>query len=181
MRPFIVTPPVGNLVETADLLPHLVGNAEDAALITGYQLAAMAYLDGYGGRLGRCLLPQKWAFPLFDAPDTIYLPFPDCRDFKFEYLGATGVWTEVIGPTLKICGRTAYAISDLPADTEALMLTCVAGWESAAKVPASIKHAVYMLVGHWYENRAAVDNADAGLQVPLGFEALISPYKNVIG
>lgn len=179
MRPFLVTSPVGDLVIASELLDHVVGNQEDSAMIGLLQKAAMAYLDGYTGRLGRCLLRQKWAFPLSGAPETIHLPFPDCREFKFERLGAGGEWSEVIEPSLTVSGRDTYALIDLPADTEGLFLTCVAGWEDAAAVPQSLKHAVSMLVGHWYENRVAVDTGGADTPVPLGFDAMISPFKNI--
>lgn len=179
MRPFIVTPPAGDLVDPAELMNHIRGNAEDAALIAGYQKAAVAYLDGYTGRLGRCILRQKWAFPLFEAPETIYLPFPDCREFKFERRDDFGDWSDVIGPSISVTGRDQFALADLPEDTDGLALTCFAGWEAVEDVPDSLKHAVSMLVGHWYESRAAVDTGGADTPVPLGFDAMISPYKNI--
>ena len=178
MRPFIVTAPTGDLVSISDLLDHVVGSPEHSVLISGLQKAAVAHLDGYTGRLGRCILKQKWALPLFDAPDEIYLPFPDCRDFKFESKNDAGVWSEVLGPSVLPLKLDHLAVSDLPADTSSLYLTCNAGWESVEDVPSDLKLAVSMLVGHWYENRIAVSEGPC-VAVPLGFEAMISPYKNI--
>ena len=179
MRPFIVTAPVGDLIDPAELMDHVRGNAEDAALLASYQAAAVSYLDGYSGRLGRCLLRQKWAFPLFDAPETVLLPFPDCREFKFERQDALGAWSDVAGPTITVIARDEFQISDLPDDLDGLSLTCIAGWDTSDETPDGVKQAVKMLVAHWYENRTAVNAGSVASAVPLGFDAMIDPYKNV--
>ena len=49
--------------------------------------------------------------------------------------------------------------------------------ETAAAVPSPLRHAVMMLVAHWYEQRSAVGEARISETVPLGFAALIAPYR----
>ncbi len=49
--------------------------------------------------------------------------------------------------------------------------------ETAADVPSPLRHAVMMLVAHWYEQRAAAGDARLGETVPFGFPALIAPYR----
>ncbi|MCO7225771.1 head-tail connector protein [Pleionea sp. CnH1-48] len=44
------------------------------------------------------------------------------------------------------------------------------------KMPETIKHAVLLLVGHFYNNREATNTLTIK-NVPLAFEALLSPYK----
>lgn len=46
----------------------------------------------------------------------------------------------------------------------------------AAEVPASIREAVLMLVGHWYENREATAEVTL-VPVPFGFHELIARYR----
>ena len=44
-------------------------------------------------------------------------------------------------------------------------------------MPAPLRQAILMLVTHWYEHRGAVGHDLAVLAAPLGFEALIAPYR----
>lgn len=60
-------------------------------------------------------------------------------------------------------------------DDKSVQITYLAGYGGAANVPTPAKHAIKMLVGHWYLNREAVGNA--GQNVPLGVAALLEPLK----
>lgn len=60
-----------------------------------------------------------------------------------------------------------------------VQLTC--GYGSAALVPAPLKAAMFLLIGHWYETREAV-NVNAGVTVqvvPLAVDALLGPFRVV--
>lgn len=46
-----------------------------------------------------------------------------------------------------------------------------------ADLPADLKSAALLLVGHFYENREAVVVGTAAPQVPMAYEALIQPYR----
>lgn len=48
---------------------------------------------------------------------------------------------------------------------------------SSVDVPGPLRQAVLMLVTHWYEHRGAVGHDLAVLIAPLGFEALVAPYR----
>jgi len=52
----------------------------------------------------------------------------------------------------------------------------VAGYGAAAAVPAGIKSAMKLLIGHWHTNREAVTVAGM-TEVPLAVNALLWPYK----
>ena len=49
---------------------------------------------------------------------------------------------------------------------------------SAEPFPPAIRHAVLMLVGHFYGNREAVSDAQVRT-TPLGVDRLIAPYRSV--
>lgn len=49
----------------------------------------------------------------------------------------------------------------------------VAGFASASSVPADWKHAVLLLVSHWFEHREAVSDTEK-YTVPLGIESLLA-------
>ena len=54
---------------------------------------------------------------------------------------------------------------------DAITVRFVAGYTS---VPEPLKHAIHMLVAHWYEYREVVGT---GQEIPYAVEALISPYR----
>jgi uncharacterized phiE125 gp8 family phage protein len=62
-----------------------------------------------------------------------------------------------------------------PSPMNPVKIKYVAGYETA---PASIKHAMLLLVGHWYENREAVMETQR-VMGPIAFavNALLAPYK----
>jgi uncharacterized phiE125 gp8 family phage protein len=60
-------------------------------------------------------------------------------------------------------------------DDKSVQITYLAGYGGAANVPTPAKHAIKMLVGHWYASREAVGSV--GHDVPLGVAALLEPLK----
>lgn len=59
-----------------------------------------------------------------------------------------------------------------------IQITFVAGYGSdATNVPASLKHAIKLLVGHWYENREAHITNGYARELPDGVKALCDSYK----
>ena len=56
-------------------------------------------------------------------------------------------------------------------------MTYQAGYASNDAVPASLRHAALLLIGHWYENREAVNVGNIVQDVPLAYDALISAYR----
>jgi uncharacterized phiE125 gp8 family phage protein len=60
-------------------------------------------------------------------------------------------------------------------DDKSVQITYLAGYGGAANVPTPAKHAIKMLVGHWYASREAVGSV--GQDVPLGVAALLEPLK----
>jgi len=69
-------------------------------------------------------------------------------------------------------------LQDWPAvrlDDKSVQITYLAGYGGSAGVPAPAKHAIKLLVGHWYSSREAVGSV--GQDVPLGVHALLDPLK----
>ena len=50
---------------------------------------------------------------------------------------------------------------------------------SGVDVPQPLRLAIRLLVTHWYENRGAVALGDRPGAVPLGYEALVAPYRRM--
>lgn len=60
--------------------------------------------------------------------------------------------------------------------TDALTVTYVAGYgASPSNVPANLRQAVKMLVGHWYENREAANHTAAMVhEIPFGVREMVN-------
>lgn len=186
------------LVTAADELPvtlaeakaHLrVLNTADDTYISGLILAATAHLDGRSGVLGRSLVTQTWdlrcnAFPC-GTRGRIELPLPPLQSVtSVKCLDGTGTEQTldsaayVVEPG-HIFGRIrpAYGLT-WPAtldDDGAVRIRFVAGYGAASDVPAAIKHAILLLVGHWWVNREAV--GDVKGPVAMTVDALVAPYR----
>ena len=53
------------------------------------------------------------------------------------------------------------------------------GIESATFLPLPLKQAMYLLLGHYYDNRSAVTFGNAK-ELPMGYKRIINNYKNTI-
>jgi uncharacterized phiE125 gp8 family phage protein len=61
----------------------------------------------------------------------------------------------------------------------AVLVTYLAGWASAAVVPDEIKIAILHLIGHWYSNKEAVVMSSIGYNVPNTFETMLWPHRDL--
>ena len=90
MTPYLVTPPASLPVTLSEMKAHLrVVHADDDADIAAKQAGAVAILDGWGGLLGRCIMPQTWAVDV-TGPGPHLLPFPDASDVTATADGDAG-------------------------------------------------------------------------------------------
>jgi uncharacterized phiE125 gp8 family phage protein len=168
MIPYLVTPPASLPVSLADMKVHLrVDHTEEDAAILEQQAAAVAHLDGWGGVLGRCIMPQVWSVDV-TGPGLHVLPFPD----------ATGVTALSGGSSVALATtRTglglAVEMADLASDSEAT-ITATYGLP-ATRLPAAAM-LVKLLVGHWYQHREAVTDASMSA-LPMAADALIAALR----
>jgi uncharacterized phiE125 gp8 family phage protein len=51
---------------------------------------------------------------------------------------------------------------------------------SGLDVPQPLRHAIRLLVTHWYEHRSAVILGDTALAAPLGWRELVAPYRRLL-
>lgn len=185
MRVALVTPPAERPVSLEEARLHLRAPAdEDNILIQGLIDAAVSHLDGYSGTLGRCLIEQTWAVHAGLWWGHLTLPFPDARDIVVTYRDAQGV-ERTVDPGLVTYAYwgTGYGIRfevlfnypALAVHPEPITVTFTSGYEDAAAVPAAIKQAILLLVGHWYANREAV--AGPMQELPLAVNALLAPFR----
>lgn len=189
-RPVLITAPTATPVSLEEAVAHLRLDAEDEDdLVEGLINAATAYLDGFFGVLGRCLVTQTWRQD-FDNFDTrLNLPqFPVASISSVTYLDTAAASQTVAAASYALLhdDHGAYArFDDLftfpPVVVEhgpRVSVTYVAG-TAVASVPQAIKQAILLLVGHWYEQRATVNVGNITTELEFTVNALIAPYRRI--
>lgn len=164
----LITAPVLEPVSLEEARAHLRidGEYEDLT-IRGMLRAALAELDGHHGWLGRAILTQTWKFTIDAFPcGAIRLPLPPLQSVtSVKYLDGAGVeqtlssalYTVFTGPepgfVEPVYGGTWPVTRGI---TEAVRITYVAGWASAAAIPEPIKLYLKMRAGTLYATRETV-------------------------
>lgn len=60
----------------------------------------------------------------------------------------------------------------------AVTIRFLAGYADAGAVPEDIKHAMYMLIAHWFSNRASVLVGTISKEIEFGVAALLAGYES---
>lgn len=166
--PYLVTPPASLPVALNAMKSHLrVDHDDEDQGIDDLQAAAVSYLDARGGVLGRCIMPQTWVIDV-TGPGPHLLPYPDGKSIAVDADGSTLTFT------MELSGSgTMVTIENLGADDEATITAEYA--LSVERLPAA-QALVKLIVGNWYENRAAVTGTSMA-ELPMAAGALISAMK----
>lgn len=180
----LVQAPSGQVITTAEIRTHLRidDTLEDDYLVALHD-TAVGYVETV---LRKKLLTQRWKAFLDVFPRLIELPFSPAQNVNvIRYYDASGVLTVL--PT------TDYRLNllSVPSTIEpsygltfpyveigrrgAVEVEFTVGYGTAAQVPPTVKHALRLLVAHWYLNREGVE-VGAGivsLEPPKGIDALL--------
>lgn len=191
LRPVLVTPPATTPVSLVEAKAHCrVEGADSDAVLTAMIAAAVEHLDGWAGILGRALVTQTWRqdFRIFGS--RMRLPVGPVASLSgVKHFDASNI-EQTIDPSVYVMATDATgsyvelaAGKSWPATydrSDAVRVTYVAG-SDAADVPASIKAAILLLVGAWFENReeTAIGVSVAPLPRSVGVNALLAPYRRV--
>lgn len=189
--PVQVAAPEVTPVSLAEAKAHLrVESTDEDALITVLIAAAVAYADGWSGILGRCLITQSWRQD-FDCTDAeLRLPLPVIAITEMRVFGAddnTGATVDAANYELQRDERGSFVRIDDDyswptdlAETRAVRVTFTAGYgAAAADVPADLRVGLLLLIGHWYQNREAVNVGNITTSLPFGVDALFGKHRVV--
>lgn len=191
-----VTPPAATPISVAEAKLHLrVDHDADDGLIDALVQAAAGHIDGRDGWLGRCLMPQTWDLVLEKFPTGgIRIPLAPLLEIEsVKYIDDAGV-TQTVAPEgyrvddANVPGWVVPVATGWPVagDTiNAVRVRFRAGYEGQETdsppgpngVPAPIKAALKLLVGHWYANREAVNVGNIVSDLPWAVSALLTPYR----
>jgi uncharacterized phiE125 gp8 family phage protein len=191
----LVSTPAVEPVTLAEAKAHLrVDGTDEDALISALILAAREHCEAATGRV---LVQQTWDLKLDRFPCLIEVPLPPLRSVaSISYLDDAGASQTLAGAYYLVDAASEPARitpsygqswpSTYPV-TGAVTVRFVAGYpddgnsppDLVANVPQSIKLAMLLLIGHWFEHRSDV-LAENGLQVaslPRAVDALLIPYR----
>ncbi len=190
------TAPAVEPVTLAEAKAHLrVDTSDDDNYIGTLITAAREWCEQY---LDRTLVHTQWVMRFDKFPDSgiepVELPRPPMV-MSGTATAVTVTFTQEAGPTSTYStaeyrvDRNATPGAILPIygstwtphrqDDNAISVTWWAGYgASGSSVPAAIRHAILMLVGHWYESRQAVIATGAVPQeVPYGVQSLLDSQR----
>lgn len=207
----LVTPSATKPISLAEAKAHCrVDHSDDDATITFLIQVATEYLDAAAGWLGVALISQTWdlvvdAFPAPSAPPccapvtpsgspsaAIELPWPPLQSVtSVKYVDVDGVqqtmpaldyMVDTVSKPGWVIPVTAWPSTKAVAN--AVEIRFVAGFGAASTdVPATIRSAILLLVGHWYENREAVlaqyEGSATALPLPFAVDALLANWWQV--
>lgn len=181
------TPPVVEPVSVSDAKAHLrVDSDEDNFYIASLISAAREWVETY---IDRTLVKTQWTLKMDRFPiGDIELPRPPMMPLSVSltFTSESGAVSVLASNLYRVDSASTPGVvrplreADWPAymdDANAITITYWAGYGDDGKsVPAAIRHAILMLVGQWYERRAAADSM-GGNEVPFGVSSLLSSQK----
>jgi uncharacterized phiE125 gp8 family phage protein len=189
-RPTLSTAATSTPVTYEEVVNHLRVDADDEEeLVRGLIDAATAYFDGYYGVIGRALVTQTWV-QKYDGWDAkMYLPvYPVASVTSVVYANTSGGSTTVTSTDYALytddCGDyvefdQAYSYPTVSTESgPKVTITYVAGTAVSA-VPAAIKQAMLLLIGHWFAQRETVNVGNISGELAFTTNALIAPYRRI--
>ena len=158
---------------------HLaVDHSDHDAMIEGLTRAALAHAEQW---CGRAFEPQTWELTLDEFPASeIELPLGPLQSVaSVRYIDADGV-EQTIDPAeyevdLSSSDGWVVAVGSWPVVMgiiNAVRVRFVAGDET----PEDVRHAILLLIGHWYANREAGGASEA---IPFGVDALLGLHRRM--
>lgn len=173
---------------TAQAKTHLrVDTSDEDTYIDTLIAAARAHVENW---IGRRLVTQTWDLKRDEFPvgsREIAIPYGPVQSITSIYYINTGGTSTLLAAadyvldTASLVARVYPAYSLIwPATRDqrlAVTIKYVAGYGTAASVPANILHAMKLLIGHWYENREHVTVGVVGTELPQAVQALLSAER----
>ena len=180
----LVTAPTAEPVTRQEVKDHLRidSDLEDTHL----DLLIKAARQHCENAIHRAFVTQTWRLKLDHVPcgTTITFPNPPLLTVSsFAYVDTSGSSTTWSSTNYTVAadadpGRLMLAYNaSWPAvrtQPEAITITYTAGYGAASAVPQTLKHAVKMLVAHWYENREPVLTGSIVADMPMSVDALLA-------
>lgn len=174
--------PASPVVSLAEAKRHLrVLHDDDDADIEMMVGAATAAIEGPNG-VGIALSPQTWRLSLDHFPCEIVVPlWPVSSVTSVTYRDSAGVEQSVSGVRydidenpLRIWPPRDAAWPSSYCEPGAVKVLFECGFET---LPADLRAAILLLVGHLYEHREAVTTDLKAIELPIGISSILERYR----
>ncbi len=185
----LVDAPLITPITLAEVKAQLrVEHDDDDAILTRLIDVAVAYTD-VRGALGQAMITQKWAQWIHsNPPQNVSLILGPVQNVTaVKYYDTDGVIQSDDVNNYQVFG-TDFATIISPKDSftwpaaqqrsDAIKIEYEIGYGDAiTDVPQTIRHALMLLIGHWYDNREQT-GADELSNIPFGYEEMLNLYRN---
>lgn len=164
-----------------------VESSDDDSIIQRLIDAAVAFVDVQGA-LGKAMITQTWGQWLSPNPSTVYLSLGPVQSVSaIKYYDVDGNLQTATLSDFNVFG-TPNRISVSPKSgkawpvtqtrDDAIKIEYVIGYgASSASVPETVRHALMMLVAHWYDMRETATDKQM-YDLPFGFSDMIGIERN---
>lgn len=181
-----LTEPATEPLSYSDVKAYLrLNDDSEEAFVTSLITVARQIVEG---QIWRPLISQTWAmqFDYSEIGTNIYninkAPLLSVSDVKYydedntlQTLAASQYEVDIYGSPARF---RLINVPKLKDRMNALQLNFTCGYTNAAAVPSPIKQAMYLIIGHLYENRQDVVTGTQVHQIPDSSKYLLEPYRN---
>lgn len=160
---------------------------DDDALITRLINVAVAYTDAQGA-LGHAMISQQWGqWVKSTPPQSVMISLgPVIQIDAVKYYNEAGALQTDTLSNYEITGF-GFAVKIGPKDgfnwpvtqerSDAIRIEFTSGYgTTVADVPDTLRHAMLMLIGHWYDHRENT-MMDELTNIPYGFDMLLDMHR----
>lgn len=182
----IITPPLFEPISLAEAKQQCriaPGFTDEDLLIAGYIKAAREYCAGLDWRAYCTQTLELW-LDEWPCEDEIKIPRPplqsvasvkyyDINDVEYT-LSPTIYYVDTIHEpgTVHLRGYSMWPTTVLR-DYNAVCVTFTAGWTTPELVPETIRQALRLVVGHFYENREDTQSGTVNRNIEMGVQSLL--------
>jgi uncharacterized phiE125 gp8 family phage protein len=180
--------PAAEPISLAEAKAHLRVDAdEEDALIISLIVAARLLIER---TLGLALVTQTWSYFLDAWPQAccITLPLTPVQavnavtlhddDGGAAVINASGYTADVLSTPARLLLKTAPSAAVRAFNGFEVAFTAGYG-DDGTDVPQPIRHAILLLVAHWFERREPVELGPGPQEVPAIVAGLLQPYRRV--
>jgi uncharacterized phiE125 gp8 family phage protein len=173
----LVTAASGLAVTVEDAKRHLrVFHDDEDADIEGMIGAAIAAIEGPNG-IGIALTEQTWRLSLDYFPSCILVPLGPITEIVSISYGADTVpsWrADFDTQPLRILPARDASWPSVTCEPGAVKVEFKCGY---ATIPADLRWAVLLMVGHFFEHREAVTTDLNAMDLPMGVASILERYR----